>query len=43
MILGDRTPTLAPDTWLAPNAVVVGDVDLYEQVTCAASTVDGVC
>lgn len=23
---------MAPDTWIAPNAVVVGDVDLYEKV-----------
>eukprot|EP00887_Chlorella_sp_A99_P001949 scaffold18.g1949.t1 len=31
--LGNRVPTLAPDTWLAANAVVVGDVDLYEKVS----------
>lgn len=30
--LGLRVPTLAPDTWVAPNAVVVGDVDLFERV-----------
>ena len=32
VILGNRVPTTAPDTWVAPNAVVVGDVDLYERV-----------
>ncbi len=32
IILGNRVPTAAPDTWVAPNAVVVGDVDLYERV-----------
>jgi hypothetical protein len=32
IILGNRVPTVAPDTWIAPNAVVVGDVDLYEKV-----------
>lgn len=31
--LGNRVPTLAPDTWIAPNAVVVGDVDLYEKAS----------
>ena len=31
--LGNRVPTVAPDTWVAPNAVVVGDVDLYERVS----------
>mgnify|MGYP007061247885 FL=1 len=31
--LGQRVPTLAPDTWIAPNAVIVGDVDLYERVS----------
>lgn len=30
--LGPRVPTLSPDAWVAPNAVVVGDVDLYDQV-----------
>lgn len=31
--MGNRTPTLAPDTYLAPDAVVVGDVDLYDRVS----------
>lgn len=31
--LGDRVPTLSPDAWVAPNAVLVGDVDLYDQVS----------
>ena len=30
IILGNRVPTLAPDSWVAPSAVLVGDVDLYE-------------
>lgn len=25
--------TISPDTWVAPSAVVVGDVDLFEQVS----------
>ncbi|KAI3428094.1 hypothetical protein D9Q98_006477 [Chlorella vulgaris] len=33
IILGNRVPTVAPDTWIAPNAVVVGDVDLYEKTS----------
>lgn len=33
IILGNRVPTAAPDTWVAPNAVVVGDVDLYERTS----------
>ncbi|KAL4443528.1 hypothetical protein ABPG75_011265 [Micractinium tetrahymenae] len=33
IILGNRVPTTAPDTWVAPNAVVVGDVDLYERTS----------
>jgi len=31
--LGLRVPTVAPDTWVAPNAVVVGDVDLFDRVS----------
>ena len=30
--LGNRVPTLAPDSFVATSAVVVGDVDLYEKV-----------
>ena len=33
MHLGNRVVTLAPDSWCAPSAVLVGDVDLYEQVS----------
>lgn len=33
IILGNRVPTAAPDTWVAPNAVVVGDVDLFEKTS----------
>lgn len=32
LVLGNRVPVLAPDTWIAPNAVVIGDVDLFDQV-----------
>lgn len=28
----DKTPWTQADTWIAPNAVVAGDVDLYDQV-----------
>ena len=31
--LEDKMPFLAPDAWVAPNAVVVGDVDLSDGVT----------
>jgi len=31
--LGNRVVTLAPDTWVARSAVLVGDVDLFEQVS----------
>ncbi|KAK9843187.1 hypothetical protein WJX74_008369 [Apatococcus lobatus] len=31
--LGNRIPVFAPDTWVAPSAVVVGDVDLYDKVS----------
>ena len=30
--LGTRVPELLPDAWVAPNAVVVGDVDLFDKV-----------
>ena len=30
--LGNRVPELLPDAWVAPNAVVVGDVDLFDKV-----------
>ena len=32
MPLGPRIPTASPDAWVAPSAIVVGDVDLYDQV-----------
>jgi len=32
LVLGNRVPVLAPDTWIAPNAVVIGDVDLFDEV-----------
>ena len=28
-----QVPAIAPDTWIAPNAVVVGDVDLFDKVS----------
>lgn len=28
----DKSPWTQPDTWIAPNAVVAGDVDIYDQV-----------
>mmetsp|Transcript_21041 Transcript_21041/g.58462 ORF Transcript_21041/g.58462 Transcript_21041/m.58462 type:complete len:291 (+) Transcript_21041:158-1030(+) len=28
----DKVPWIQPDTWVAPNAVVSGDVDLYDKV-----------
>ncbi|KDD74885.1 hypothetical protein H632_c1010p0 [Helicosporidium sp. ATCC 50920] len=33
MPLGNRVPTTAPDAWVAPSAVVVGDVDLFDRVS----------
>ena len=33
IVLGNRVPTLSPDAWVAPNAVLVGDVDLYDKVS----------
>ncbi len=29
--LGHREPILAPDTWIAPNAVCIGDCDLFDK------------
>ena len=33
VVLEDKMPSLAPDAWVAPNAVVVGDVDLGDGVS----------
>eukprot|EP00884_Botryococcus_braunii_P000001 jgi/Botrbrau1/10000/Bobra.0012s0089.1 len=33
LVLGNRVPALSQDVWLAPNAVIVGDVDLYDRVS----------
>ncbi|CAL5222609.1 g5002 [Coccomyxa viridis] len=33
LVLGNRVPVLAPDSWVAPNAVVIGDVDLFDKVS----------
>jgi hypothetical protein len=32
LVLGNRVPALSQDGWVAPNAVIVGDVDLYDKV-----------
>lgn len=32
LTLGDRVPLLAPDAFVAPSAIVIGDVDLYDNV-----------
>lgn len=34
VLLGQRVPFVAPDAWLASNAIVVGDVDLMDKVSC---------
>lgn len=33
IVLGSRIPVRAPDAWVAPSAVIIGDVDLYERVS----------
>lgn len=33
VVLGNRVPTTAPDTWLAPDAIIIGDVDLFDKVS----------
>jgi carbonic anhydrase/acetyltransferase-like protein (isoleucine patch superfamily) len=33
IVLGNRVPVLSPDTWVAPNAVIGGDVDLFDKVS----------
>lgn len=30
--LGNRIPYTAPDAWIAPNAIIIGDVDLFDKV-----------
>ncbi len=34
----DKVPWIQPDTWVAPNAVVCGDVDIYDKVIPSAKT-----
>eukprot|EP00955_Chlamydomonas_euryale_P093793 364807-Chlamydomonas_euryale.AAC.7 len=34
----DKSPWTQADTWIAPNAVVAGDVDIYDQVMYTSST-----
>jgi len=36
MPLMDKTPWIQPDTWVAPNAVVLGDVDIYDKASGSA-------
>lgn len=40
----DKSPWTQPDTWIAPNAVVAGDVDIYDQagLWSCSMRVDGV-
>ena len=33
VILGNRVPVVAPDTWLADNSILIGDVDLFEKAS----------
>lgn len=33
IVLGNKVPTKSPDTWIAPSAVIVGDVDLLDKVS----------
>ena len=37
LVLGNRIPYVAPDAWIAPNAVVIGDVDLFDKVRDASA------
>lgn len=32
LVLGNRVPQVSPDVWVAPNALLIGDVDLYDMV-----------
>lgn len=36
MTLGNRYPSLPDDLWIAPNAVIVGDVDFHNYVSGGA-------
>lgn len=33
LVLGNRIPYVAPDAWIASNAVIIGDVDLFDRVS----------
>lgn len=33
IVLGDREPMLQPDSFVAPNAILIGEVDLYDKVS----------
>lgn len=37
-----QVPAIAPDTWIAPNAVLVGDVDLFDKVGSLLQLATGV-
>lgn len=39
--LGNRHPNPAEGAWISPSAVVVGDVDLFDKVSCRGSTAGG--
>lgn len=32
LVLGNRVPQVSPDVWVAPNALLIGDVDLFDMV-----------
>ena len=32
LVLGEKVPVLAPDAFVAPSAVLIGDVDIYNKV-----------
>lgn len=34
----DKVPWIQPDTWIAPNALVIGDVDIYDKVYMGMDT-----
>ena len=38
-----QIPVVSPDTWVAPNAVVVGDVDLFDRVSQPSYFLIAVC
>jgi hypothetical protein len=41
LALLDKVPNIEPDTWIAPNALVAGDVDIYQKVIASQCTKRG--